>query len=307
MKLSIIIPIYAVEATLNKCIESVVTQDFKEFEVILVDDGSPDHCPQICDKWAAKDKRITVIHKKNGGLSNARNAGIDMAKGEYITFIDSDDYIGDHTLSPLMNHLHNYPKIDILEYPAMLFYGAPHQEELRFPDETVYHDMEAYWYQGHAYYHTYACNKIYRKELFNDVRFPTGVIFEDIYTLYCLLKKAKTVATINSGCYYYCYNPKGITATADGPALRMLLQHHVSIISNTLRRDRDFQTYYMQVVNIQIDVFESTGDSPILPCIKMETAYFKGTKKIKAIYLNMLGISTLCKTVKFIHKIWGSR
>ena len=306
MKLSIIIPVYAVEATLNQCIESVVSQDYTDFELLLVDDGSPDHCPQICDRWTSKDQRIRVIHQKNGGLSDARNTGIEESKGEYITFIDSDDYIGAGTLKPLMNHVANYPNIDILEYPAYLFYGSPQQEELNFPEETVYHDMDAYWYEGQAYHHSYAWNKVYKREMFRDVRYPTGVVFEDIYTLYRLLKNAATVATINSGRYYYCYNPKGITATASGTFLRMLLQHHISIILNTQRRDKAFQTYYLQVVNIQVDVFEATGEAPILPFIHLNQRNFKGYNKIKSIALNMLGIKNLCSLLQLKHKIWGS-
>ena len=120
MKLSIIIPVYAVETTLNQCIESVVSQDYNDFELLLVDDGSPDHCPQICDRWAAKDQRVRVIHQKNGGLSDARNKGIEEARGEYITFIDSDDYIEAHTLKPLMSHLSFHPEIDIAYGQALV-------------------------------------------------------------------------------------------------------------------------------------------------------------------------------------------
>ena len=307
MKLSIVVPVYAVEATLNRCIESVVKQDYTDFELLLVDDGSPDHCPQICDKWASKDQRIRVIHKKNGGLSDARNAGIDEAKGTYITFIDSDDYIGPHTLAPLMNHLRNYPDIDILEYPASLFHDSPKEEALTFPDETVYHDMDAYWYEGRAYLHSYAWNKVYKKELFNIVRYPTGVLFEDIYTLYLLLRHVKTVATINTGCYFYQYNPQGITATADGSAMRMLLRHHVSVILDTHRRDKAFQEYYLHVVNIQIDTCEMTGDHPILPVIHLDSRNFKGIKKLKSIALNILGINGLCHIVRQKHKLWKGR
>ena len=159
MKLSIIIPVYNVETTLNKCIESVVNQDFSNYELILVDDGSPDRCPQICDRWALKSEKISVIHKKNGGLSDARNAGIDVARGKYITFIDSDDYIGEHTFAPVMDYIARNPEVDILEYPAQLFYGSPNHHELAFPEETVYNNMEAYWFQGRAYQHTYQSRK----------------------------------------------------------------------------------------------------------------------------------------------------
>ena len=93
MKLSVIIPVYCVEATLDRCVESVLCQQVEDMEVILVDDGSPDCCPQKCDEWAQKDSRIRVIHKENGGLSDARNAALDIATGDYITFVDSDDWI----------------------------------------------------------------------------------------------------------------------------------------------------------------------------------------------------------------------
>ena len=103
MKLSVIIPVYQVEATLNRCVESVIGQTFTDLEVILVDDGSPDSCPQKCDEWAEKDSRIHVIHKNNGGLSDARNAGLNMATGDYITFVDSDDYIDSRMYEELIN------------------------------------------------------------------------------------------------------------------------------------------------------------------------------------------------------------
>ena len=105
MKLSIIIPVYRVENTLDRCIKSIMLQGYGDYELILVDDGSPDRCPQLCDEWAVRDRRITVIHKANGGLSDARNAGIEQAQGEYITFVDSDDFIGPDTYQPLMQQL----------------------------------------------------------------------------------------------------------------------------------------------------------------------------------------------------------
>ena len=307
MKLSIIIPVYRVEATLNRCIESVVTQDFNDFELILVDDGSPDNCPQLCDSWAAKDQRISVIHKSNGGLSDARNAGIDIAQGDYLTFIDSDDYIAEQTLAPLMLKLTENPDIDILEYPVFVFYGSPKQYMLDFQGDMVYHDMDDYWFEDQAYQHSYACNKIYRTGLFQDVRFPKDIIFEDIHTLPQLLKKAKTVITTSQGLYYYCMNDSGITATADGNALRMLLQPHVEIIRNCQRQDRDFQIYYLHVLNIQMDVYELTGDDPILPFHTLSPSHFEGVPKLKAIVLNMLGINNICKLNKTIHKLWRNR
>ena len=307
MKLSIIIPVFRVEDTLDRCVESVINQNYNDMEIILVDDGSPDSCPQKCDDWAQKDSRINVIHKQNGGLSDARNAGIDIAQGEYITFIDSDDYIAEQTLTPLMQKLTERPDIDILEYPVYVFYGSPKQHLLDFPDEKTYNDMDEYWYKGQAYLHSYAWNKIYHSSLFMDIRYPKGVVFEDMHILPQLLKIAKTVMTINQGRYYYCMNASGITATADGDVLRMLLQPHAEIIRNSQRQDRDFQTYYLHVLNIQMDVYELTGDKPILPRLHLKPDYFNGVQRLKATTLNIVGINHICKINKTIHKLWRSR
>lgn len=308
MKLSIVIPAYRTEDTLNRCVKSVLRQDTPpDMEVILVDDGSPDRCPALCDEWVAKDPRIRVIHKENGGLSDARNAGIDMATGDYITFVDSDDYICRQTYGPLMQRLEKDPGIDILEYPVYVHHGSPYQYMLNFKPEATYHDMEAYWLEGQAYHHTYACNKIFRKSLFDEVHFPVGKVFEDAHTLPLLLRKARTVQTVNQGIYYYCSNSNGITETADGNALRMLLQPHAEIIKNMQRRDQAFETYYLHVLNIQMDVYELTGDEPVLPNLSVKAASFKGVQKIKATALNILGINRLCKLNKLVHKLWRSR
>lgn len=302
--LTVIIPVYRVEATLDKCVESVVGQQYADLEVILVDDGSPDGSPQRCDEWVARDSRIRVIHQANGGLSAARNKGIETAHGDYITFVDSDDFIAPGTYRPLMELMAQHPEYDILEYPTAVFYGSPREHSLDFPDETVYHDMAQYWYEGEGYQHTYACNKIYKRGLFDDIRYPIGMIFEDVRTMPLLLEKTKVLATTCMGRYFYCHNPKGITATADGPGLRMLLQPHVEIIRQSQRRDRAFQTYYLHVLNIQMDVFERTGDEPILPQLPVGPSQVEGLLKLKALALNLLGINRLCCINKIIHKIW---
>lgn len=304
MKLSIVIPVYRTEYTLDRCLKSVLDQGYPHLEVILVDDGSPDRCPVLCDEWAAKDERIRVIHKENGGLSDARNAGINIATGDYITFVDSDDFIDKDTYGPLMACLEKQSDIDILEYPIYVHYGSTRQHIVDFQSEGTYRDMETYWLDGQAYQHTYACNKIFRKSLFDHVRFPVGKVFEDARTLPPLLQETKVVQTIKQGLYYYCNNSQGITQTADGHALRMLLEPHVEMIRRIQRRDQVFQTYYLHVVNIQIDVYEQTGNAPILPHLSVNPSYFRGTQKIKAIILNQLGINKLCTINKFVHKLW---
>ena len=292
MKLSIVIPVYRVEATLDRCIESVAGQPFADFEVVLVDDGSPDRCPGKCDEWAVKDRRISVIHQANGGLSAARNAGIAAAQGEYITFIDSDDYIAPDTLQELMPLME---QCDLLEYPVWQYFGSPHQKFLGFKHQT-YADSNVYWTETQAYRHTYAWNKIYRRQLFDGIRFPEGKLFEDVYTLPRILHLQPRIMTTDRGTYFYCDNKQGITATAKGDELRMLLDAHLS--SGMPMDDQ----YYLKILNIQMDVCELTGDEP-----RLTRRYVKPIgnikQRLKALTLNLLGIKLICKINKLIHRI----
>ena len=283
MILSVIIPVYCVEDTLNRCVESVLRQNVSDMEVILVDDGSTDKCPKMCDDWGERDAHIRVIHKQNGGLSDARNAGIDVAKGDLITFVDSDDYLADNTYRPLLALMSD---CDILEFSIA--------NKLALQDR-IYHDIGEYWLKEHVYRHTYAWNKIYRRQLFENIRFPKGKVFEDAYTLPLLLKLSKTVRTTSKGFYYYSENPNGISAKANGQQLAQLLEAH---LSNNLPIDDE---YYMHLVNIQMDVWEQTKCPITLPLRQVKTSTLCGRVKIKATTLNLLGIKSLCRINKIIH------
>lgn len=117
--ISIIIPIYKVEQYLDECVTSIINQTYKDLEIILVDDGSPDKCPRMCDEWAKKDARIKVVHKKNGGLSSARNAGLKVAKGEYIGFVDSDDYVDETMYEDLMRVMNQNENTMVVSSPII--------------------------------------------------------------------------------------------------------------------------------------------------------------------------------------------
>jgi glycosyltransferase involved in cell wall biosynthesis len=253
-------------------------------EVILVDDGSLDQCPVMCDLWAEKDARIRVIHKENGGLSDARNAGIEIARGEYLTFVDSDDYLETDTLAPLLEMAED---ADIVEYSI--------KDRLTLTDCT-YEDMNEYWLKEQVYRHTYAWNKLYRCRIFEKVRYPKGKVFEDAYTLPLLLREARKVKTTALGFYHYCWNPQGITATATGEQLRQLLEAH---LTNGMPMD---DAYYLHLLNIQIDVCEQTEDEPTLTHRRVNVTLFSGAERLKAITNNLLGIKQLCKTIHFIHR-----
>ena len=283
MKLSVIIPVYKVERTLDRCVESVLGQHVNDMEVILVDDGSPDQCPQMCDDWAKKDIRILVIHKENGGLSDARNAGLAIATGDLITFVDSDDWLETGTYEPLLNMMDN---CDLLEFSIA--------NRLQLKDRS-YDDVADYWLKERAYTHTYAWNKIYRRALFDDVKFPKGRIFEDVYTLPLLLRKVKKVMTTQRGFYHYEWNPQGISATADGQGLAQLLDAHLQ--SGMPIDDQ----YYMYLANIQIDVFEQAKAPVSLPTRKISINELPKKFRIKGIILNTFGIKTLCRIFRIIH------
>jgi len=299
MTLSIIVPVYRVEATLDRCINSIVQQSFTDYELILVDDGSPDSCPRLCDDWALRDSRIKVIHKQNGGLSDARNAGLEQAEGEYVTFVDSDDYVAPETYARVMPLVND---CDIVEFPVYRFYGSARQSMLHLNDQ-LYTDMRTYWLEAQAYAHCYACNKIYRHDLFKNVHFPTGIVFEDVATLPLLLRETKRIRTTGKGCYFYCLNEAGITSTAQGPQLEMLLKSHLHIIDRWCD-----DLYYMHVLNIQMDVTELTGHAPTLPYRKVNplTKSLTFTNRIKALALNIIGIDRLCRLNRLTHSVRSS-
>lgn len=283
--LSVIIPVYNVAATLRRCIDSVLAQGVNGIEIILVDDGSTDDSPSICDAYGKRDG-ITVVHRQNGGLSAARNTGIERASGQYLTFVDSDDYVESDTYRQLLSLMTD---CDIVEFPVEreLWQGPV---SLSFGNRT-YTDCRAYWLEGKAYAHTYACNKIYRRELFNGVRYPEGRVFEDVPTLWQLLKRAQVVRTVDVGCYHYTLNPGGITQQADGHALRQLLETHVGILGDKqLQGSEGYQLYYRHVLNIQISVYDQTDDDYdlILPVMPF-------WRSLKLIALHLFGLRGLCR------------
>jgi len=260
--------------------------------MILVDDGSTDNSTTMVDEIARTDNRISVIHQCNQGLSAARNTGIKAAKGEYITFIDSDDFIAQDTYKGVMELLNAHPKYDILEFSVIEKYGSKAQHPLIL-DDCVYQNKQEYWLKGQAYRHTYAWNKIYRRELFADIEFPKGKNFEDAHTLPKLMAAAKTIAITSLGTYYYCWNDAGITANANGQDLTSLLEAHLAYINGNNEIDA---TYYTHVLNIQLDVYEATKAVPLLPIRP-----FYGNLKLTLLHL--LGIKCLCKLNTLFHKM----
>lgn len=230
MKLSIIVPVYRIRRYLQRCIESILQQTYTDYELILVDDGSPDGCGSVCDRFAQECDKVKVIHKKNGGLSSARNAGIAAAKGEYITFVDGDDTIASGTYYYNMRILLSNPDIDILEYPVTQNYESPQSEVLSFaPEKISGNDIFPDWIRRKGYEHSFCCNKIYRAELFNFIRFPEGEVFEDTYITPMLYESAYNVYYSDCGFYYYYKNEGSITSTHSFKSKFFLFRNTVSL------------------------------------------------------------------------------
>jgi len=294
VKLSIIIPVYRNADTLQRCMESIVAQSFTDWEAILVDDGSPDDCPQQCDQWARSDSRISVVHKMNGGLSDARNSGLQKAKGQFVTFVDADDFIDTDTYEQVLPLAET---CDLLEFPIFCHYGSTRQLLMK-PTPRSYNNGKDYWLSAQGYNHSYACNKIYRRPLFDGVTFPVGRVFEDMATLPLLVNKATSIRTTDRGCYYYTDNPEGITRTATGKELSQLLESHLLAMEQWCD-DR----YYMHVLNIQLDVCRLTGNAPLLRkrSVSLPSKQGLGWRlSAKALLLRIIGIKGLCLLQKTI-------
>jgi len=203
--ISIIIPIYKVEDYIRRCIDSIVSQTYKNLEIILVDDGSPDNCGNICEEYSLKDKRIKVIHKKNGGLSSARNFGLDIASGEYIGFVDSDDWIENDMYESLYNAI-IFHKADISVCGRYIASGNKITTISDSEKAEVFTRCEALSelvldeYSGMK---NFAWDKLYKKELFDNVRYPEGKCYEDIFTTYKLFSLTNKIVDIKSPKYYY--------------------------------------------------------------------------------------------------------
>lgn len=203
-KISVIVPIFKVEDYLPRCVESIINQKYKNLEIILVDDGSTDSCPVLCDEYAKKDDRIIVIHKENGGLSDARNAGMKIATGEYISFIDSDDYIANDYFSNLYETMQSQ-KSDIVECSVVKFYGDDnfddYTDDLSICNYSTQDGLSALIAEKPFRQHVW--NKLYKTSLVFDILFPVGKLNEDEFWTYQIFGRAKKVTKINKTMYYY--------------------------------------------------------------------------------------------------------
>ena len=241
---SVVIPVYNVEPYLHECVKSVVEQTYTNIEIILVDDGSTDNSGTLCDEFALSDSRICVFHKKNGGLSDARNYGIRQSHGSLISFIDSDDYVSSDYIMHLYQALIR-GKADIATTSICIFHDGELPKEHKHSTE-VFHvydacdALEDMLYMRHL--EPNAFPKIYKRELFDTIQYPVGKLYEDIATTTKLIDKAGKIAYLDEKDYYYRIRPNSIQTASFNPKKLDLLDQ-LNIVKSIV------QTKYPNVIN----------------------------------------------------------
>lgn len=259
LKISVIIPVYNVEDYLVRCVDSITAQTYRNLEIILVDDGSPDGSGRLCDELAQQDGRIRVIHKINGGLSSARNAGIDMATGDVLSFIDSDDWIHPDTYRHLLSLMEQYDadiacmgNMDVSEQtgeqkPAL----CPKKEECISAEALV---KRMFTWDG---IDCAACDKIFRRNLFREIRFPIGKVCEDIAIMYRVVMGASRVAMCDQPYYYYFHRPNSLSYSSVSDKTFHYWEHTGHILADVeerypqLKKEAKYMRVRSLVYNLQ--------------------------------------------------------
>ncbi|MDT2893037.1 glycosyltransferase [Lactococcus lactis] len=280
--LTVVIPVYNVEKYLKRCVESVLVQEWHNYDILLVDDGSTDSSPKICDDYAKVYDFISVIHKKNGGLSEARNTGISHAKGDYVYFPDSDDWLEPQTFKELADVLESQ-EFDIVSFNREFVKG---EEDPIVSDPLVtqvYGGKDAFVQMlKHSYITGFANDKIYKKSLFidNNISFPKGKYYEDLGTNYKLFLSAENVFATNQKYYHYLIdNPDSITQSWNEQKFSDMFEFYKDIFYSDFVRSRlnqeELQTSQLYYVNGLIHILASLYKS------KLDKKYIDITDQVK--------------------------
>ena len=294
MKLSVIIPVYNNEDTLGRAVESVLAQNVDDCEIIIVDDGSTDGSGVIADDLSKQYESVMVVHKPNGGPSDARNRGLDIINGDYVTFVDGDDELVYGTFSPLMDILVNHPECDVLEYSVLQNAGSDNECHLVLADKVYSNALD--WLSDNGCRHCWMWNKIFKAELFDTLRFPTYLRrFEDIWMMGEILRTRPVIATTSQGTYRYYSNPKGLMATMDNyielanAQMELVRKHSIRTC------ERRWHKLYMDMYDIQLYVYAQTRKIVIPSQKVVPYNYSVPQGLVKSLALDFLGLKCSCK------------
>ena len=247
--ISVIVPIYNVERYLRRCVESILNQSYKNLEIILVDDGSLDNCPRLCDEYKMKDNRIKVIHKENGGLSDARNAGMEVATGKYISFIDSDDWIENSMLEDMLNRM-NDDESDVVSCGVKWVKdNGDLIRKVTVDSEIILNKKESLKeiiYDGLLKQHVW--NKLYKAEIIQEIPFEKGKYHEDIFWSYLVFANVERVSIMTES--FYCYVQRQESIMGEGYSSKRL-----DALDAMLKRCEYMKSYFPDLYDLSLSVY----------------------------------------------------
>lgn len=314
-KISVIVPIYKVEDYLHRCIDSIINQTYTNLEIILVDDGSPDNCPMICDEYAEKDSRIRVVHKKNGGLSDARNAGLDIATGEYIMFIDSDDFVDIEMMESMMRNMID-KNVDMVVCNIKYVYEDREVVKYNQSDRILdrYEAMEEYLKDGVV--QAVAWNKLYKKSLINNMRYKVGKTNEDEFFTYKVVDKTDKIYYNSRPFYNYIQRDSSIMGKyslkrldgveASYERLNFIKEKYPTLYEKEKKTFLNLCIYSYQMIlknpNLDKDKQGRKALNNYIKKIKFNKTELKNYSykdKLK-IYLSKISLNACCKTLNIL-------
>lgn len=319
MKISVIIPVYNVSRYLPACVDSVLGQSYSDMEVILVDDGSPDHCGDICDAYSRKDQRIRVIHKKNGGLSDARNAGVDAATGDFVIFLDGDDLWADPQALTKLIERWKQTNADVVNYSYVRWFEDTGKKIPYFlnvkpmPMMQSKVDQLAYL-TAHGLYIASACNKLIRRSVLDGLRFQKGVYSEDIEWCAQLMQRAGSMDFICENFYLYRQHSASIRHTINKKKCEDLADNILACFALIEGADEQIREPLLNYAAFQYGTYfavqAQAEEVPLESITKLKDYrwilnYHGKNKKLTILHIGckILGYDVLCKVIRSIYRI----
>lgn len=318
MKISVIIPVYKVENYLHQCIGSVLEQTFENIEIILVNDGSPDRCGEICEEYANTDKRIIAIHKENGGLSEARNVGISKASGDYVMFLDGDDFWDDATALMRLAERLEQTNADVLNYTYKKFFEdrnqyVPYLSQREAMPTYGARDEQLQYLAEHGLYIASACNKLIRRNLLEGLSFQQGIYSEDIVWCAKLIEKAQSMDFVCENFYCYRQRADSIRHTITDKKCNDLVQNILTCLDMAKQAPKETQRLLRSYTAFQYGTFfavQAQAEHSQLRYIEELAkhqwimSYHGSNKKLRILYIGckLIGYKNVCRMIRMIYR-----
>ena len=302
---SVIVPVYQVEKFLDQCVKSIVCQTYSNLEIILVDDGSPDNSGKMIDLWAQKDKRIRPFHQPNQGLSSARNTGLDNCNGDWITFVDSDDYISSNYIEKMIENAMDTGSKLVISHYYELDEKEHHIDKIRINPSGIY-KVDDFWRLYYSKQSNYvplvvAWDKLYSKEIFSSLRYKAGTINEDEQILYSVIKNAQRISIIQDFLYYYRINRNGSIMQKIN-SISTIQQSKYEIYNYRTQQMIEDRKYSIASLNNLSSLSSLINEYTIFPTSENKAILSTGLKVIRSNYelLKSKGIRLKLKDILFI-------